>query len=434
MGGTATREVPQSPALPLYHAHAPPFNDRLVLTGVPFITSILESTCRQHGTVPPAQLRQLNIKNCQWLEVLPEEMPELVYLTITHCRALRGLTVAPKLERLQIHNCAALHTLDASALAQSLTFLELDRCVFTVLPDALCALIKLQTLQIIGCDQLTCLPPFLGNLCKLQSLRVRSCPLMTALPESMGDLVLLDLLESSVSHMNLLQLPRIQIVILSHPTCSDLYQGLMSTHMIHLKLTNCDALTALPDALASLAALRELHIDQAPVLTFVPGNLSGMVGLEKLFVKGCPRLTRILGLGDLRAVRHIFIHHCGITALPDSLNDLSALRDLSLVGCDALTCLPVSIGHIDSLRSLNLDGTRCHRLPASLGYRETLTLYNRQNITFPPPNVRDMLQFLRRNDKPCCILLLAMAARRYNDQSLPSELWAVWLEDFYLLY
>lgn len=449
MGGVlATREEEPPDGTPAPQRLVPEpwgcaFCEFLFLNGVPYMTHISKDTCVIYGTVAPDRLHSMTVSNCQQLETLPEDMPALNNLTISHCRVLRMIPVLPVLRRLVINHCASLSTLDAATLVQSLTHLELKQCVFTVLPDALCQLTALGTLTVMECERLTCLPSSLGNLCKLQSLFVLGCPLIPALPESMGNLASLAVLKSSVPILwplphnteHLYSVHDVQHkfkplrVTLSNLACVSLSEGLFNT-CTTLELNGCNALTAMPGGLASL---ERLHVEDAIALIFVPDDLSAMASLTTLNLERCPCLTRLAGLGDLCAAHHIIIHHCGITVLPDSLCNLSQLQTLSLRGCEALTCLPTSIGYIGSLRHLDILSTRVHRLPASLGYTSSVRFSGTKHLTFPPPHIKihEWHRFMQRHDASSSILLLALAASRRDGKCLPPELWDMFLERFY---
>ncbi|CAI5465629.1 unnamed protein product [Closterium sp. Yama58-4] len=93
----------------------------------------------------------------------------------------------------------------------------------------------------------------------------------------------------------------------------------LSASLTDLNISNCPALSSLPDELCRLPHLRSLSLLFLPLLTSLPASL------------------HLLS----HSLHHLEISFCeSLQSLPASLTALSALRSLHLVACGALTRLP----------------------------------------------------------------------------------------------
>ncbi|MDA7415849.1 DUF1963 domain-containing protein [Xenophilus arseniciresistens] len=86
-------------------------------------------------------------------------------------------------------------------------------------------------------------------------------------------------------------------------------------------------------------------------------------------------------LGDLRALRRLYLRSPNIQALPDTLGQLQALEELS-VTYGQLQALPESIGQLSQLRQLTLSGNRLRTLPERIGDLLALTHLNIEGNPF----------------------------------------------------
>ncbi|MHA1727740.1 MAG: leucine-rich repeat domain-containing protein, partial [Promethearchaeota archaeon] len=71
-------------------------------------------------------------------------------------------------------------------------------------------------------------------------------------------------------------------------------------------------------------------------------------------------------IGNLTSLRNLDLEGNELTALPESIGNLTSLKDLDLGG-NKLTALPESIGNLTSLRDLDLGGNKLTALPESIG-------------------------------------------------------------------
>ncbi|GJP42817.1 hypothetical protein CLOM_g2340 [Closterium sp. NIES-68] len=137
-------------------------------------------------------------------------------------------------------------------------------------------------------------------------------------------------------------------------------------------------------------------VSLAPNLTSLQVALSGTDLITDAFIaliaQVCPRLERLSlfdnlryggaehhifsrlivnlpeEIGGLQALKALHVNAPRLTALPDSLSDLSNLQELSLEGCSDLTSVPDAVGHLLKLRAFHIvdNGFRALELPAYL--------------------------------------------------------------------
>jgi Leucine-rich repeat (LRR) protein len=108
----------------------------------------------------------------------------------------------PKLQSLTLLGCNQLERLPSN-LDTALVHLRVSQCQsFQTLPPEIGMLINLETLQIAACDQLTSIPDeIFGALLKLQTLKITECHKLQSIPSSIGALKNLTTLELSLLSM-----------------------------------------------------------------------------------------------------------------------------------------------------------------------------------------------------------------------------------------
>jgi internalin A len=137
-------------------------------------------------------------------------------------------------------------------------------------------------------------------------------------------------------------------------------------------------------------------------LTTVPDSIGQLTALTDLHLEG-NQLTQLPdSIGQLTALTDLHLEGNQLTQLPDSIGQLTALTDLHLEG-NQLTQLPDSIGQLTALTWLSLAGNQLTQLPDSIGRLTALTtlhLDGNQHLSSPPQEVRAqgtgaVLAFLR---------------------------------------
>ncbi|XP_062182305.1 putative disease resistance protein RGA4 [Phragmites australis] len=153
-------------------------------------------------------------------------------------------------------------------------------------------LIGLESLEILGCNDLTELPESMRGLTSLQSLCIGECSTLAVLPEWLGELRSLQDLDVSKS-----------------PMLASLPQSIQHlTSLRDLCLGECRALTVLPEWIGQLSALRQLYIIDCCALQSLPRSIQRLTALHQLVIEGCPDLARRYkeGVGeDWYLVSHI---------------------------------------------------------------------------------------------------------------------------------
>ncbi len=224
--------------------------------------------------------------------------------------------------------------------------IELSLCNLglTSLPDSLCQLAQLQSLDVSE-NQLTSLPDSLGQLAQLQALNVVGNQL-TSLPDSLGQLVQLQTLDVSSNRLTSLpdslgQLAQPQFLDVSH-----------------------NRLTALPDSLGKLAQLQSLSV-VGNQLTSLPDSLGQLAQLQSLSVSNNQLTSLPDSLGQLAQLQYFDVSHNRLMALPDSLGQLTQLRYLYM-NDNQLRMLPMSLRALTSLRQIGLRGNERLNFPTEM--------------------------------------------------------------------
>nr|XP_048331719.1 putative disease resistance protein RGA4 isoform X2 [Ziziphus jujuba var. spinosa] len=211
-------------------------------------------------------LQKLTLEDLDCLEYIDDDQntatscdiipffPSLKVLFILWCPKLTSMPLFPSLERLVLHDTSSkplrgtmmmAHKEASSGASPSSSFQSLSKLVeMTILDiddlqslpqEGVAYLSSLQSLQILGCPNLTSLPESIGNLSSLRSLEIGSCPNLTSLPESIGNL----------------------------------------SSLRSLQISYCPKLTSLPEG-QMLRALMKLSIKRCPMLQQRYNNTSGV--------------------------------------------------------------------------------------------------------------------------------------------------------------
>ena len=153
----------------------------------------------------------------------------------------------------------------------------------------------------------------------LRALNLSECPKLTALPEEIGEL-------SALKTLN---------------------------------LTQCSSLAALPDAIGELGALRVLDLSKCSSLTALPDSIGDLWTLGTLHLAGCVRLALLPDtIGDLEALKGLSLVDCtSLSALPDTIDELGALEALDLGGCSSLVLSRDALNGLGALRALAIGGS-----------------------------------------------------------------------------
>ncbi|GJR02464.1 disease resistance TIR-NBS-LRR class family protein [Tanacetum coccineum] len=202
----------------------------------------------------------------------------------------------------------------------------------THLPDSICMLKRLKSLNVSGCDFIEKLPEDLGQLECLEKLRVRSKKI-EYLPDS------------------ICMLKRLKL----------------------LNVSNCSCLGKLPEDIGQLETLETLELS-ARKITHLPDSICMLKRLKSLEVSGCDLIEKLPeDLGLLECLEKLSVSSKKIEYLPDSICMLKRLKLLNVSNCSCLGKLPEDIGQLECLEELYLSSTKIKHLPDSICMLKHLT-------------------------------------------------------------
>nr|GME00861.1 putative disease resistance protein RGA3 [Ipomoea batatas] len=253
-----------------------------------------------------------------------------------------------------------------------LRYINLSGSEVEELPDSICSLDNLQTLDLKKCECLSRLPEGIGNLrhlryidvswskveelpdsiCSLnnlQTLYLKKCERLSRLPEGIGNLCYLKYIHLSWSKVE--ELPD-SICSLDNLQTLDLYK--------------CERLSKLPKGIGNLRQLRLLDLSGSKVEE-LPDSICSLDNLQTLYLERCECLSRLPeGIGNLHQLRLINLRECKVDELPDSICSLNNLQTLDLGGCECLSRLPEGIGNLLQLRYIFLTFCKIKELPDAI--------------------------------------------------------------------
>ena len=244
-------------------------------------------------------------------------------------------------------------------------YLNLSFNNFAAIPVSICQLTELVTLDLQN-NLLTGLPDCIGNISTLRNLYINN---QIVPPESPGrgerpardnafthlppELCLLTQLEILAVHAN---------VLTDLPACMG--------NMTGLKWINAGAnsISALPSSFGSLGALTYLNLFDNRLNTHLPSSICNFTLLEYFDVQynnvlGLPACIGNMGKLSLTTM---YMAHNNMTAIPDSIGDLTTLTYLS-VSNNKVTVLPESVGSLIRLTTLRAVSNKLGSIPSAVG-------------------------------------------------------------------
>ena len=145
------------------------------------------------------------------------------------------------------------------------------------------------------------------------------------------------------------------------------------------------AFEKLPDSIGDLSSLKELFLSGNKNIRFLPYSIGKLKNLDKLTIYGSET-----------------INDTALEKLPDSIGDLSSLKEFSLLGNINLKSLPDSLGNLKGLIHLSIDHSALEKLPDSIGDLSSLkrlSMYNNFNLKSLPDsigNLKNLAEFYLR--------------------------------------
>ncbi|WP_378188135.1 leucine-rich repeat domain-containing protein [Aquimarina sp. W85] len=144
-------------------------------------------------------------------------------------------------------------------------------------------------------------------------------------------------------------------------------------HLTSIELSH-NILTGLPDGIGKLSNLKSLNLT-ANKLVALPDNFTALVHLKEinLHLNRLNSLPNMSSFGELIALN---VKNNQINSLPDSIGDLSNLKNLDISG-NQITAIPESIGKLSNLQHLKLSFNRLTSLPENIRQLESLEVIER---------------------------------------------------------
>ncbi|KAL6284117.1 hypothetical protein ACE6H2_015046 [Prunus campanulata] len=294
----------------------------------------------------PSSLVELRLPNSRikqlWHEMRLPMMGKLTLIDLSNCKCLTktpDFSKIPNLMGLTLEGCEKLSELHPTIWdLQHLVTLNLKGCeCLESLPHSIC-LESLQNFVLSGCSRLERFPEIVGNMGHLSELHldgtgVRELPLSI---EHLTGLILLNLRESK----NLSSVPSIICSLAS---------------LEYLYLSGCSRIDQLPENIGNLELLKELDACQTAI-TRLPLSILLLKNLQRLCLFGCTGLQLPHSFLGLSSLVYLNLSECdlGEGAIPDDIGIcLSSLRSLGLSE-NNFESIPESISQLSELRELTL--------------------------------------------------------------------------------
>ncbi|XP_017234964.2 disease resistance protein RPV1-like isoform X2 [Daucus carota subsp. sativus] len=289
-------------------------------------------------------LKVLSINSCRSLEALPTELGNI--------RSLKELNMS---------GVAISELPESVGHLSKLVVLGCTNGKLVTLPETICNLRALEFLYIAQCNSLRELPIELGNIKSLKVFKARELR-VSRLPNSVGSLTKLVELDLSENH-RLESLP-------------DTICNLRALEKLNIR--QCSSLETLPTELGNLKSLKELNAEGLAVsilpvsigclsnlvvlrlsgnrnLEILPDTICNLRELEVLDINGCIGLEELpMELGNLDSLKELIAENLTVPVLPNSLGCLTKLVELKLSNNYRLKTLPDTICDLTALKNLEL--------------------------------------------------------------------------------
>jgi hypothetical protein len=145
-------------------------------------------------------------------------------------------------------------------------------------------------------------------------------------------------------------------------------------------------LTELPDSVSGLVALETLAVNDNKIGPTLPETIFGLVNCTAIDLSDNSLAALPSRIGQLPALRHLWLARNRLESLPDSLGRLGSLETL-LLHDNKIEKLPEYLGGLTRLRALTLSKNKLTAIPATfrtMTTLERLTLdRNAAMVTFP---------------------------------------------------
>nr|GLL30064.1 putative disease resistance protein RGA3 isoform X2 [Ipomoea trifida] len=255
-------------------------------------------------------------------------------------------------------------TLDLFNGLKSVRVLRLHGCKLQKLPKKIGNLLHLRYIDLSWSD-VEELPDAVCSLYNLQTLDLRRCMCFSRLPKRIGNLHQLRYIDLSGSKVE--ELP-------------DTIHSL--SNLQTLDLEKCEQFSRLPDGIGNLRQLRYINLSWSKVEK-LPDTICSLVNLQTLVLEGCMHLSRLPeGIENLLELRYIDLSYCEqVEELPKGIGNLINLRYLNISCTDRVEMMPEGIAKLAQLCSLS--EFKVGKESSKLGYMEKLNqLKGKLSISF----------------------------------------------------
>ncbi|KAG8371948.1 hypothetical protein BUALT_Bualt12G0015800 [Buddleja alternifolia] len=306
-----------------------------------------------------------------WMSTLAfKHLNDICLKNFGRCEHLPTLGKLPSLKNLELKGMNCIKHLRTEWLGNgqrsfpaltTLTISEMSNLEEWIVPDSLESFSCLKGLKIEGCPKLTQLP-FLQalrdlHICHSNLALVGSITSLT----SLTSLVLSELADLDVFPVGLLQnhksLEELRIEKLPIKTLSNVLDNLSA--LKNLYIDSCNNLEFVAEGLQYLNSLENLEIIWCDsIRSFPAATLESLSSIRSLLFQMCKKLNPLSGpLQKGTDLQCLLINDCNLKHLPESVQQLSALRELWIWNCK-IRDLPNWLGSLQSLRVLRINGCK----------------------------------------------------------------------------
>ncbi|XP_056165749.1 disease resistance protein RUN1-like isoform X2 [Syzygium oleosum] len=323
-----------------------------------FCTSLL----KVHPSIGKVKnLVSLNLRDCQMLDELPEEVGELeelkeLILDITRIRKIpTSIGSLRKLEKLSAWLCKSIREIPSSiGDLQNLQYLIFDQSGLEKIPSAIGRLKKLRTLCLMS-TQISDLPESIRNLSSLQHLSLGSCFKLQSIPELPPNLTYLTVSSHSPSlpqlscliHLEVFglhgcplehipELPS-RLLKLSVSQCHKLILPKLERfkYLEEFSIHNCNSIERLD--LSQLHCLKRLQASYCDNLVEI--QCQDNFFLKEIKMYGCKSIERLI-LPELHCLKELTARYCDNLVEIRGLDSAEFLEKLNVAHCGSIERLP----------------------------------------------------------------------------------------------
>ncbi|XP_054783431.1 probable disease resistance protein At5g66900 [Prosopis cineraria] len=156
----------------------------------------------------------------------------------------------------------------------------------------------------------------------------------------------------------------------------------LSLHMCEVKDAFENSSMEVSEAIPNLV---DLNIEDCKDLVRLPAGLCDIVAMKKLSISGCPKFKELPEeIGKLENLELLRVSYCtDFNKMPESITKLKKLRLLDISNCVSLRKLPDNIGELRNLRKLYMLRCPISELPDSVNDMENLENVTCCEYTYP---------------------------------------------------